>query len=63
MKITIEINCDNAAFEDDAGGEIARILNSIASEAQEFYHPTNNRMCPVVRDINGNKVGTVTVEE
>lgn len=62
MNITIEINCDNAAFEDDAGREVARILADLASKLPRLRNPAKwdgLTLC----DINGNTVGKVTVEE
>lgn len=55
MKVTIEINCDGAAFEPDPGPEIARILAVLATWIREGKHPDR------LHDINGNNVGTVTI--
>jgi len=63
MRILIEIECDNAAFETYTGVEIKRILNYVAgilSNADthaalldyDGYRP---------RDIDGNTCGTVKV--
>lgn len=55
----LEIATDSAAFEDDPGAEIARILAFAAEQVSNYA--TN---CPgangfeVVRDYNGNRVGT-----
>lgn len=53
---TLSINTDNAAFEDDRGAEVARILRMIADEVEggvdrDSGHDGNGR------DINGNTVG------
>ena len=61
MKIRIEINCDNAAFEDDMFGEVNRILGEkLPGLSSEIAEPGDSY--PLM-DINGNKVGTLTVEE
>ena len=57
MKVVIEINCDNAAFEDgNCSIEVARILREMADDVEgdgqfEAMSPKDPR------DINGNKVG------
>jgi hypothetical protein len=53
MDYKIEINCDNAAFEDDPALEIARILNNLADNLK--HDPALNT--EKLRDINGNFVG------
>lgn len=58
MKITIEINGDNAAFNDNPG-EFARILHKIAAEIADYPHKATGP----VRDVNGNRCGYVTVED
>lgn len=58
MKINIEINCDNAAFESDFGEtEIVRILRHAANKIEKGDE--NFRLF----DINGNKVGDVKTIE
>jgi hypothetical protein len=59
MKVVIEIECDNAAFEDDPGLEVAKILLGLVN------HLRNCRVVidgpgPVMklRDSNGNTVGS-----
>ena len=58
MKIRIEINCDNAAFEDDPATEVERILKNLTGKLRL----PGMEDLPLM-DINGNKVGTLTVEE
>ena len=53
-KFTVNIRCDNAAFDDAPESEIARILRDIADKlesdgASGFFE--------TIRDINGNDVG------
>ena len=52
MKITIEINMDNAAFEDE--GEVKRILNDMTRKMDDIVRPGDGGN---LRDINGNTVG------
>ena len=58
MKLTIEITCDNDAFGEDPGPELARILTRLANDAKcgkvESYQ---------ISDVNGNAVGKVKVTE
>jgi len=35
MNITIRINCDNAAFENDPSREVARILHNLSVDIDE----------------------------
>ncbi len=56
LAFQLSIDCDNSAFGEnqiDASLEIARILDAVAHQLREYHSaPT------VLRDINGNKVGT-----
>jgi hypothetical protein len=54
--LTIQIALDNAAFEDDPGVEVARILRQIADKCEggEVWSGP-------IRDINGNLVGEAGV--
>lgn len=57
MKVTIEINCDGAAFDGFPYAEVASILTALADETERGgFVPTHD-----LRDLNGNKCGTVTV--
>ena len=52
MNFTLNIDCDNAAFEEDASAEVARILRTLADKldnGQSYF--------PNVFDLNGNTVG------
>lgn len=57
MKLTLEFNMDNAAFGDGHEYEAARILRKYADniEAGADY--------VALMDINGNRVGTMSIEE
>ncbi len=63
MKVSIEVQCDNAAFEPRPGVELARILRELADDlcsadpAYPFDIETN------LRDANGNMVGDVVVSK
>lgn len=59
MKISIEFATDNAAFEDDAWQETARILDEIKTRiAFDGWLYDQPRW---IRDLNGNKVGSWSV--
>ena len=60
MKLTIEINCNNAAFADDAAGECARILNHLAGQ---LGNPLGIYDGHRLFDINGNRVGKLEVSD
>lgn len=64
MKFTIEINCDNAAFEEHLNGEIVRILRSVVRRLEldglSFEKETSDM---TLWDVNGNKVGKATCHE
>lgn len=51
---TVTIDTDNAAFEDGAGIEVARILRDIAEQVEDA-RPENSTIS--VFDVNGNRVG------
>ena len=55
MKITIEIETDNAAFENPS--EVKRILKAWLNRG---HHKLDDGK---LMDINGNSVGTVEIEE
>lgn len=47
----VDIDCDNAAFEDEPGHELARILREVADKVEE------GTLVGKLRDINGGTVG------
>ena len=53
-KVTIEIDIDNSAFEEDPKFELDRILKEIIGRGDLNYS---------LRDYNGNKVGFIKIEE
>lgn len=56
MQYFVKLNCDNAAFEENPGVELARILRELAAKVEQFTFEHQTTTFPV-RDINGNKVG------
>lgn len=59
MRYFIEIDTDNAAFEDATGPEVARILREIAERVEGYsFDEQNAGVRFPVRDVNGNRCGT-----
>ncbi len=54
MLFNIAIEGDNAAFDDDARGETARILRDVAQRIESGEDANYYR---TIRDINGNRIG------
>jgi hypothetical protein len=61
MIVRVEINCDNAAFDDDAGVEVGRILRELATKLSSRGNIANDSLN--LMDINGNVVGSCLVGE
>ncbi len=60
MIFRVEMNCDNAAFDDHGHDEIARILNGLAKRiGGEEELPVYIKLL----DLNGNNVGQATFSE
>ena len=57
MKLVIEIECGNSAFEDSYDMELVRILGTIQ---EGLLHGQSEGLC---RDYNGNKVGDFKLVE
>jgi hypothetical protein len=55
MTFTVKIKCDNAAFGDDPGAEVGRILHKLAHVVERSPLCKGDTF-PLV-DENGNKVG------
>ena len=70
IKLTININTDNSAF-DDYNKELKRILYNIVFKIMKYSEVHNHKLydvpdrmnTEVIRDINGNKVGNWSYEE
>lgn len=61
MKFVLHIDCDNAAFEDGAYGEVARILGEAAIQIEQQGR-LGSASGGTLRDLNGNRVGGWWVE-
>lgn len=60
MKITIEIDTESAAFEDDRFGETNRILQMVEREVMDCLDDGCGIRVPI-KDTNGNRVGTLEI--
>lgn len=60
MAFTLTINTAGAAFDDGQGLEVARLLREVADTVGDFE---NSAGAGPLIDINGNKVGTWTLDE
>jgi hypothetical protein len=58
MRFLVEIECDNAAFEDDPSCEVARLLRLIARGVEKDGSQEGG-----LRDSNGNSCGSYKYEE
>lgn len=55
MKFKLEVNMDNAAFEENSKEELTRILKETIKSLEQGFTGLN------IRDINGNIVGAFTI--
>ena len=55
MDVVIKINCDNAAFGEEPGIEVARLLRRMAKDAEVHLEAEK------YRDLNGNTVASLEV--
>ena len=62
MKIIIEIDTDNAAFEENVGAEISRILRKLATDI-DTEEDFDDGFSKPLNDINGNACGSIRTEE
>ena len=64
MRFIVTISMENAAFGEDCGSEVARILRKLASACAsgEYSLPDTSAVATLL-DVNGNKVGSARVEE
>jgi hypothetical protein len=61
VRVIIEIDCDNAAFDDTPYREFSRILDKVIDEIGEFrIHLAEEGNHPLF-DSNGNKVGELKI--
>jgi hypothetical protein len=61
MEVNIRINCDNAAFGENTGIEIARILRKLAEQVR--FSTIDDYESITIRDISGNRVGSYESQE
>jgi hypothetical protein len=67
MKIVIEIDCGNAALHDDPPNELRRILATVPGKVAAQLERDGRCICEalesadMLKDINGNTVGTVKI--
>jgi len=61
VRFTLSIDCDNAAFDEIHGDEVARILRDTARRLEGS--PLRDGESGALRDINGNEVGQWLAEE
>ncbi len=58
-KLNIKLDLNNAAFEDNMGREIARILENIVLNLEN--RPNLDKGEKILLDVNGNKVGILKI--
>ncbi len=63
MKLKLEIECGNSAFDDEPLAEIARILDEQAKKMQRWVGDGSKQWDSTLHDINGNKVGKAELKE
>jgi len=61
MKFKMEFDCDNAAFIDSLGEQIAEIVKRAADSIGE--NDDGDFQGGVIRDVNGNLVGEWSLED
>jgi hypothetical protein len=61
MKLVLTMNLDNAAFEEPAGYEVARILGELRDKISGESLIDGDGW--VLRDVNGNRVGEAKVTD
>lgn len=65
MNATITIEMDNAAFTENPGFELARILHNLAENVGDWLYNTSvflDGFVFPIYDRNGNKVGKIAIE-
>ena len=60
MKCKIEVDMDGAAFDNNTAAELARVLRDMVEELLEYGVPSEPGS---FRDTNGNRVGSLVIEE
>jgi len=63
MQITIKFNTDNAAFEDSLEAQCRAIGDAVSARLNTFVPAKAiTQMEYYLRDLNGNTIGTLTLE-
>ncbi len=63
MQLVIKLDMDNAAFEDSGcGSEVARILYKWIGRIEAYSQDDFAGETAILRDVNGNTVGSVEVQ-
>lgn len=57
MKFKLDIDCDNAAFDDDFYGELQRILLDVRGDIRYLVGRPGRMEDGNIRDSNGNTIG------
>ena len=63
-QLTVSFSLDNSAFDENSSPEISRIFQSISNDFKDDYF--NGYSLPYmtnIRDLNGNKVGYLSITE
>ena len=61
MRVSINIDCDSAAFDDNPGAELSRILSKCEC-ILKYTNPVTSSKFMNLKDVNGNSVGTLYLE-
>ena len=63
-QLTVSFSLDNSTFDENSSPEISRIFQSISNDFKDDYF--NAHSIPYltnIRDLNGNKVGYLSITE
>lgn len=63
MKITIEISCDDAAFDEEPAQKVARILNKLSLRFDDMLTLTSHGRHLSLFDTNGNNTGSAEISK
>lgn len=61
MKITIEFDTENAAFEENRFDEVERILKIVNKKVMKCMDDGVGPIRTPIKDINGNRVGVLEI--
>jgi hypothetical protein len=69
MRVQIEIDTSNDAFEEDPYGEFVRIMDTVSAKVHRILARAPGCICTApevddkIMDLNGNTVGSITITE